>query len=189
METKTIKFLDPQDWRIVKSIHIEKQYGSRYMWAELVYMRSFTTNYGFQIKDKTTQDGIVYDYEKSYTNDEFDNMVLNVVKTEYPTAVLRSHELVTDMDIERFKCLYSSQLRDNAIICLNPGKLDIDNIPVGPSFLQFRIPLELYVPCKEFQMLFSNEGFFATYDNTKMAVLQVSLDGVRPTLHKLSELF
>lgn len=188
METKRINVLNIHEWRIVKSIRIEKQFGPRYMWAELVYTRDVSNNYGLQVEKKTSEGGIFYDYVKSYTDDEFDNIILKAVQTEYPNATFKSHEVVTNMDVDMFKHLYASQIKDQAIVYLNPGEIDYGKLPADSTLLQFRIPIELYIPCKEFQPHFCNEGYFSLYDNNRVDELQQLLEEVKSSFHGLSEL-
>lgn len=45
MEIVNFSFLNPEDWRIVKQIHLEKTVGGRFVWADLVYTRRVTANY------------------------------------------------------------------------------------------------------------------------------------------------
>lgn len=188
MEIKSVNILKPQDWKIVKIIKLEKPFGSHNMWAELIYLRDVTNDYGLKVVNKTSPNGIVYNIVKEYSIDNFDNMVLDAVKTEYSNASFRNHELVTDFDVETFRRIYGGQLKDNAIVYLNPESLDFENKAMDTTYLQFRIPIELYIPCKDFQIYFCNEGYMGYYDNAKADELQVLLDKVKPTLHGLSEI-
>ena len=187
MDTVNVRLLDIENWRIIKIIRLEKQYGSRYMWADLIYTRRQTKEYGVKISNKSTEDGLFYDIEKTFTDDYFDELVLKAVRTRYPDAFLQSCDVITDSDVKRMEKLYSSYIKDSGIIYLNPTGIDYNTMRRGTIFCQFNIPLEIFIPCEEFRMYFHDEGFFDNYDITKVEEVKELLDEKKASFQGLSD--
>lgn len=181
------KLLNHEDWRIVKTIRLEKQYGPRFMWAELAYARSVTRDYMKTTEKIETPNGLFLDLKETYPEDEFDKIVLKAVRTAYPNAFFQNAEIITDMDISRQKALFGYQQKEEAIIYLQPSFQDVDlwAVPVGTQYALFPIPLSIYVPCAEFKPYFCNEGYTLYYDRLQEENIRAFIAEITPTVHKL----
>ena len=185
-----LKLLNHEDWRLVKTIRLEKQFGSRYMWAELAYARKVTRDYIKTFEKVEAPNGLFLDVKEIYPIDTFDNIVLKAVRTEYPNANFQNSEVLTDMDVTREKALFGYQHKEEAVIYLRPSFQDVDmwSVPDGTRYEMFRIPLSIYIPCEEFKQFFCNEGYTLYYDRSQENNVRNLLRDIRPTVHQLDEL-
>lgn len=191
METAGFKFLDFESWRIVKTIRIEKQFGSRYIWADLIYTRSVSADYQWKSVKVQNSQGFFCDIKKEYPEDDFDKVVLKAVKQDYPDARFQNADVYTDWEADSYKRLYGKQFKETAIIYLQPY---LDGYGSGPfpqenrEFRIFRIPLDIYIPCEDFQPYFANEGYTLYYTYGKEEELKAFFKNKKPTFHRLEEI-
>lgn len=191
MDTVNFNFLDIEKWRIVKTIRIEKQFGSRYVWADLIYTRSVTADYRWNAENIETPFGVFYDFKKEYPEDNFDKVVLKAVQQNYSKAQFQNADVFTDMEADWFKKIYGKHIKESAIIYIEPylNGFEYGSFPTeGREFPIFSIPLDVYVPCPDFQQYFRNEGYFLKYDLVKAEEIKTFLAGVNQTLHSIEEI-
>lgn len=190
MDIVSFKFLDLENWRIVKLIRLEKQIARHYMWADLIYTRSVTAKYKKESEKEETPSGIFYGLKEKYPKDAFDEMVLKAVKQDYPDAFFRNAEIVTDMEAERFKNLYKNHHKESAVIHLQPDLscMEYGNYPIDKQFSIFNVPFVLYIPCDEFVPYFANEGYFLNYNLSMEEELRLFIKEIKPTIHSLEEI-
>lgn len=189
MEIVNFSFLNPEDWRIVKQIHLEKTVGGRFVWADLVYTRSVSANYIKKTERVETPLGVFFDFKNKYPEDAFDKLVMHAIRQDYPNATVRNGDITTDMDIKRFSSSRRNQIIEKAIVYLQPdfSGFEFGNYPVGAKSPVFQLSFDIYVPCKEFQMYFCNEGYFTNYRIEDADAVKKELEGIRPSVHRLEE--
>lgn len=189
MEIVNFSFLNPEDWRIVKQIHLEKTVGGRFVWADLVYTRSVSANYIKKTERVETPLGVFFDFKNKYPEDAFDKLVMHAIRQDYPNATVRNGDITTDMDIKRFSSSWRNQIIEKAIVYLQPdfSGFEFGNYPVGAKSPVFQLSFDIYVPCKEFQMYFCNEGYFTNYRIEDADAVKKELEGIRPSVHRLEE--
>lgn len=189
MEIVNFSFLNPEDWRIVKQIHLEKTVGGRFVWADLVYTRRVSANYIKKTERVETPLGVFFDLKNKYPEDAFDKLVMHAIRQEYPNATVRNGDITTDMDIKRFSSSRRNQIIEKAIVYLQPdfSGFEFGNYPVGAKSPVFQLSFDIYVPCKEFQMYFCNEGYFTNYRIEDADAVKKELEGIRPSVHRLEE--
>ncbi len=189
MEIVNFSFLNPEDWRIVKQIHLEKTVGGRFVWADLVYTRSVSANYIKKTERVETPLGVFFDLKNKYPEDAFDKLVMHAIRQDYPNATVRNGDITTDMDIKRFSSSRRNQIIEKAIVYLQPdfSGFEFGNYPVGAKSPVFQLSFDIYVPCKEFQMYFCNEGYFTNYRIEDADAVKKELEGIRPSVHRLEE--
>lgn len=188
---KEFKLLDIKDWRIVKTIRIEKNLFGRYGWAHIIYMRKVLPNYVVAYEKKEKANGLWDEIIKTYPIDELDNLILQSIRTQYPEAVFHNYELYSDSSIEDMIRLFKANTILPGNVYLNPTIINMDyhNIPMGSTFLQFQIPLQIFVPCEEFKLMFSNEYFSDNYDFNNTSYVQKVIKESMPTYILLSDLW
>lgn len=189
MEIVNFSFLNPEDWRIVKQIHLEKTVGGRFVWADLVYTRRVSANYIKKTERVETPLGVFFDLKNKYPEDAFDKLVMHAIRQDYPNATVRNGDITTDMDIKRFSSSRRNQIIEKAIVYLQPdfSGFEFGNYPVGAKSPVFQLSFDIYVPCKEFQMYFCNEGYFTNYRIEDADAVKKELEGIRPSVHRLEE--
>ena len=182
MEIVNFSFLNPEDWRIVKQIHLEKTVGGRFVWADLVYTRSVSANYIKKTERVETPLGVFFGFKNKYPEDAFDKLVMHAIRQDYPNATVRNGDITTDMDIKRFSSSRRNQIIEKAIVYLQPdlSGFEFGNYPVGAKSPVFQLSFDIYVPCKEFQMYFCNEGYFTNYRIEDADAVKKELEGIRP---------
>ncbi len=191
METDGFKFLDFESWRIVKTIRIEKQFGSRYVWADLVYTRSVSADYQWKSEKVQNSQGFFCDIKKEYPEDDFDKVVLKAVRQDYPDIHFQNADVYTDWEADSFKRLYGKQFKEIAVIYLKPF---LDGYESGPfpqgnrEFPFFRIPLDIYIPCEDFTPFFANEGYTLYYNYGMEEEVRAFIKNIKPTFHSLEEI-
>lgn len=188
---KEFKLLDIQNWRIVKTIRIDKNLFGRYGWAHIIYMRKVLPNYVVAYEKKEKGNGIWDEIIKTYPIDDLDNLILKAIRTQYSEADFRNYEIYSDNNIEDMIRLYKTNTIIPGNVYLNPTIINMDyyNIPQSSTFLQFRIPLQIFVPCKEFELMFTNEYFSDNYDFEKTSCVQKIIKDLLPTFIQLSDLW
>ena len=189
MEIVNFSFLNPEDWRIVKQIHLEKTVGGRFVWADLVYTRRVSANYIKKTERVETPLGVFFDLKNKYPEDAFDKLVMHAIRQDYPNATVRNGDITTDMDIKRFSSSRRNQIIEKAIVYLQPdfSGFEFGNYPVGAKSPVFQLSFDIYVPCKEFQMYFCNEGYFTNYRIEDADAVKKELEGIKPSVHRLEE--
>lgn len=189
MEIVNFSFLNPEDWRIVKQIYLEKTVGGRFVWADLVYTRRVSANYIKKTERVETPLGVFFDLKNKYPEDAFDKLVMHAIRQDYPNATVRNGDITTDMDIKRFSSSRRNQIIEKAIVYLQPdfSGFEFGNYPVGAKSPVFQLSFDIYVPCKEFQMYFCNEGYFTNYRIEDADAVKKELEGIRPSVHRLEE--
>ena len=189
MEIVNFSFLNLEDWRIVKQIHLEKTIGGRFVWADLVYTRSVSANYIKKTERVETPLGVFFDLKNEYPEDAYDRFVIHAIQQEYPDVTVRNAEITTDMDIKRFYNIFGSQHIEQAIVYLQPdfSGFELGKYPVGTKSPVFQLSFDIYIPCKEFQMYFCNEGYFTNYRIEDAEAVKKELEGIRPSVHRLEE--
>lgn len=190
MEIVNFRFLNFEDWRIVKQIRLEKTIGGRFLWADLVYTRSVSANYIKKTERVETPLGVFFDLKDEYPEDAFDKLVLQAIRQDYPNATMRNADITTDMDIKRFSGIWGNQIKERAIVYLQPdfSGFEFGKYPVGTKSPVFQLSFDIYVPCKEFHMYFCNEGYFINYRIEEAEAVKKELEGLRPSVHRLEEL-
>lgn len=191
METDGFKFLDFESWRIVKTIRIEKQFGSRYVWADLVYTRSVSADYQWKSEKVQNSQGFFCDIKKEYPEDDFDKVVLKAVRQDYPDVHFQNADVYTDWEADSFKRLYGKQFKETAVIYLQPFLDGYGNgqFPQGNrEFPIFRIPLDIYIPCKDFNPFFANERYTLYYNYGMEEEVRAFIKNIKPTFHSLEEI-
>lgn len=188
-----IKLLDIKYQRIIKRIRLNKQVETHHIWADLIYSREVGTNYTTEYRKKTTDSSLFARTEIVYPNDDFDKMVLKAVRTEYPHAEMVSLNINTDRCIEHLKNRYDEYLVEQATIYLNPdfSRINVARIPrdTDSIYTQFRINLDIFVPCKNWCVFFKNEGYFDRYDLENTEKLGKLLDESSLTVHRMEEMW
>ena len=189
MEIVNFSFLNPEDWRIVKQIHLEKTVGGRFVWADLVYTRRVSANYIKKTERVETPLGVFFDLKNKYPEDAFDKLVMHAIRQDYPNATVRNGDITTDVDIKRFSSSRRNQIIEKAIVYLQPdfSGFEFGNYPVGAKSPVFQLSFDIYVPCKEFQMYFCNEGYFTNYRIEDADAVKKELEGIKPSVHRLEE--
>lgn len=189
MEIVNFRFLNFEDWRIVKQIHLEKTIGGRFVWADLVYTRSVFADYTKKTERVETPLGVFFDLKHEYPEDDFDKLVIKAIRQDYPNATVRNADITTDMDIKRLSSIWGNQSIEQAIIYLQPdfSGFEFGKYPVGTKSPVFQLSFDIYVPCKEFQMYFCNEGYFINYRIEDAEEVKKKLEGIRPSVHRLEE--
>ncbi len=182
--------LDQEKWRIVKSVYLEKNIGNRRVWADLIYSRDVTLSYHWTTKRTQSKSGLFYDIIKEFREDDFDKLLLQAVRRDYPNAVFKSYDVWTDMDVDCLKKLYQWQKKESAILCFEPdlSGIDFNAFPMGISFKTFPIELDLYTPCEDFRQFFMSEVFKLSYDRTKEEDVIVFVNDIKPSIHSFEEI-
>lgn len=183
MQKVEFKFLDMNEWTIVKIIRIEKQVRNRHIWADIIYVRNVT-----QYKKEKLPNGLFYN--KEYPNDEFDDMVLNAVRSKYPNANVTNFAATTNTSIERLKHLYTGTFKDEAVIYFSPDLSAVDpySLPMSATFTKFWVNIDIFTPFKDFLLYFQNEEYFDYYDLAKKDKVEKILQEAEFTVHHLSNL-
>lgn len=133
--------------------------------------------------------GVFFDLKNKYPEDAFDKLVMHAIRQDYPNATVRNGDITTDMDIKRFSSSRRNQIIEKAIVYLQPdfSGFEFGNYPVGAKSPVFQLSFDIYVPCKEFQMYFCNEGYFTNYRIEDADAVKKELEGIRPSVHRLEE--
>lgn len=175
----------------MKSIKLNKQLGNRHVWAELLYTRDILPDYVPQYVKEKTEGELFYNTKTVFPQDDYDDMVLKAVQKKYPDAQVTSLDVNTDSCIERLKMIYEGYHKEQAVVYLTPdfNPINPSLVPVGTSFTQFRVYLDLFIPCAVFVDCFKNEGYFDNYNLDDAERIDKLLDDRLPTVHHLDELW
>lgn len=186
-----IRFLGFEERKVLKSIKLNKQLGSRHVWAELLYTRDILPDYVPQYVKEKTEGGLFYNTKEVFPQDEYDDMVLKAVQKKYPDAQMTSMDVNTDSCIERLKMIYEGYHKEQAVVYLTPDFSQINPclVPVGTSFTQFRVYHDIFIPCAGFVDYFKNEGFFDNYNLDDAERIDKLLDDKFPSVHHFDELW
>ena len=186
-----IRFLGFEERKVLKSIRLNKQLGNRNVWAELHYTRDILPDYVPQYVKEETEDGLFYNTKTNFPQDDFDDMILRAVREKYPEAQMTSLDVNTDSSIERLKKMYEGYHREQAVVYLTPdfSQIDPSFVPVGTSFTQFRVYLDIFTPCAGFLEYFKNEGYFDNYNLDDAERIDKLLEDKLPTVHHLEDLW
>lgn len=186
-----IRFLSEEERKTLKKIRLSKQIGTRTVWAELIYSRDTTPIYFTKYQRLKTNNGLFYDIDTLYPEDEFDKMVLHAVRTKYPDAQMCSLDVNTDSCIDRLSIMYEGYHKDEAVVYLIPDLSQIDPYSVNQRqpLYRFSVKLEVYAPCIDYINYFKNEGYFDYYDIDKMADTELMLERLLPTKHQMDDLW
>lgn len=186
-----IRFLDFNVRKVLKGIRLNKQMGDHRVWAELLYTRDILPDYVPQYVKEKTESGLFYNTKKVFPQDDYDELILRAVQKDYPDAQMTCIDVNTDSCIERLKKIYEGFSKEQAIIYLTPDLSQVDPsfVPVGTSFTQFRVYLDIYTPCSVFLDYFKNEGYFDNYSLADAELIDKMLDEKLPTVHHLEELW
>lgn len=187
----SIRLLDFEKRKVLKRIRLNKQLGDRHVWAELLYVRDILPGYVPQYIKEETGNGVFYNTKMVFPQDEYDDLVLSAVREKYPEAQMTSLDVNTDSCIERLKMMYEGYHKEQAVVYLTPDFSQIapEFVPVGTSFTQFRIYIDIFTPCAEFLDYFKNEGYFDNYNLDDAEKLDKLLDDKLPTVHHLEDLW
>lgn len=186
-----VKVLDYQDWRIVKIIRLEKQFGPRFLWADVVYTRNVTTSYYCNVEKVQTDANDFFDVKKVYPEDQFDKIILKAAKQNYPNAHFVNADICVDLEIDWIKKRFRNQHKEFATIYIEPYLNENDYgiyYKENREFPIFTIPLDIYVPSPDFNLYFSNEVFFLNYNISKEDELRRYLNEIKKTFHELEEI-
>ena len=183
---KEIKLLDRKDWRIVKTIRLEKNLWRHHAWADVIYVREVTSTYDVTFERKESRQGLFFDIKKNFPEDELDKLILDAIRTKYPEAHSQNTEIFTDTCIEDVTRMYQSYKPVQGTVYLMPI-IDTSKISPSATFVRFSIPIDIYMPCNDFEPIFCNEGYFLDYDINNQQSIQKMLKETYPTLHHLSE--
>lgn len=186
-----IRFLRTDERMVLKSIRLNKQIGSRLVWADLFYTRDIAPDYVPKYIREKTDTGIFFNTKTVFPQDAYDELVLKAVRTKYPDVEFSNLDVNIDSCIERLKNIYGTYHKEQAIVYLTPNLSQIDPmfVPVGSRFTQFRLYIDLYTPCREFINYFNNEGFFDDYNIADAEEVDKLLDESLPTVHHINELW
>ncbi len=187
----SIRFLGFEERKVLKSIKLNKQLGNRHVWAELLYTRDILPDYVPQYVKEKAEGGLFYNTKTVFPQDDYDDMVLKAVQEKYPDAQVTSLDVNTDSCIERLKMIYEGYHKEQAVVYLTPdfNQITPSLVPVGTSFTQFRVYLDLFIPCAVFVDCFKNEGYFDNYNLDDAERIDKLLDDTLPTIHHLDELW
>ena len=187
----SIRFLGFEERKVLKSIKLNKQLGNRHVWAELLYTRDILPDYVPQYVKEKTEGGLFYNTKTVFPQDDYDDMVLKAVQEKYPEVQVTSLDVNTDSCIERLKMIYEGYHKEQAVVYLTPdfNQINPSLVPVGTSFTQFRVYLDLFIPCAVFVDCFKNEGYFDNYNLDDAERIDKLLDDTLPTVHHLDELW
>lgn len=186
-----IRFLGFEERKVLKGIRLDKHLGDRHVWAELLYTRDILPDYVPQYVREETVEGIFYNTKTVFPQDEYDEMVLRAVQEKYPDAQMKNLDVNTDTCIERLRKMYEGYHKEQAVAYLTPDFSQIDPayVPVGTSYTQFRIYLDLFTPCAGFLEFFRNEGYFSNYNLEDAEKIDKMLDEKLSTVHHLEDLW
>lgn len=186
-----IRFLCHEERKVLKCIRLNKQLGDRHFWAELLYIRDILPDYVPQYVREDTDCRVSRDIKTVFPQDDYDDMVLKAVRKEYPDAQMTSLDVNTDFCIKRLKTVYEGYHKDEAVVYLTPDLSQRDPflVPKGKSYIQFRIFLDVFIPCAGFKDFFKNEGYFDYYNLADANIIDKMLDEKLPMVHHLEELW
>lgn len=186
-----IRFLGFGERKVLKCIKLNKQMGNRHVWAELLYTRDILPDYVPQYVRKEAENGLFVNINTIFPQDDYDDMVLGAVREKYPEAQMTSLDVNTDSCIERLKKMYEGYHKEQAIVYMTPdfSQIDPSFVPVGTSFTQFRVYLDIFTPCAGFLDYFKNEGYFDNYNLVDAERIDKLLDDKLPTVHHLEDLW
>lgn len=144
----TIKFLDQEDWKILKEISIvsTNQYGVEITIGVIIYDRQITSDYKLKEDPEPNQIKRLLDYPKQelFTNDELDELILNAVKSKFPKSFIRSHQVLWDSDEKRFDYLLKRP-SEKAILEIRPDFSNIDIYTLsGKTYPLFKKEINIY---------------------------------------------
>ena len=187
----SIRFLGFEERKVLKSIKLNMQLGNRHVWAELLYTRDILPDYVPQYVKEKTEGELFYNTKTVFPQDDYDDMVLKAVQKKYPDAQVTSLDVNTDSCIERLKMIYEGYHKEQAVVYLTPdfNQINPSLVPVGTRFTQFRVYLDLFIPCAVFVDCFRNEGYFDNYNLDDAERIDKLLDDKLPTVHHLYELW
>lgn len=186
-----IGFLGFKERKVLKCIKLNKQNDNCNIWAELLYTRDILPDYVPQYVKEETVNGMFYNTKTIFPQDDYDDMVLKAVQGKYPDAQMTSLDINTDSCIERLKKKYEYYYKEQAVVYLTPDSSQITPsfVPVGTSFTQFRIYIDIFIPCAGFLDYFRNEGYFDNYNLDDAERIDKLLDDKLPTVHHLADLW
>lgn len=186
-----IRFFGFEERKILKSINLNKQLGNSHIWAELLYTRDILPDYVPQYVKEETDGGLFYNTKTVFPRDDYDDMVLKAVQEKYPDAQMTSGDVNTDFYIERLKMMYEGYHKEQAVVYLTPdfSQINPSLVPVGTSFTQFRVYLDIFIPCAGFVDYFKNEGYFDNYNLADEEKINKMLDEKLPTVYHLEDLW
>lgn len=187
----SIRFLGFEERKVLKNIKLNKQLGNRRVWAELLYTRDILPDYVPQYVKEDAEGGLFNNTKTVFPQDDYDDMVLKAVQEKYPDAQMTSLDVNTDSCIERLKMMYEGYHKEQAIVYLSPdfNQINPSLVPVGTNFTQFRVYLDIFIPCAGFLYYFKNEGYFDNYNLDDAEKIDKLLDDKLPTVHHLYELW
>lgn len=186
-----IRLLGFEERKVLKSIRLNKQLGNRNVWAELLYTRDILPEYIPQYVKEETEGGLFCNTKTIFPQDDYDDLILGAVREKYPEAQMTSLDVNTDSCIERLKKMYECYHKEQAVVYLTPdfSQIDPSYVPVGTSFIQFRLYLDIFTPCAGFLDFFKNEGYFDNYNLEDAERIDKLLDEKLHTAHHLEELW
>lgn len=87
--------------------------------------------------------------------------------------------------------MYEGYHKEQAVVYLTPDISQIDPyfVPVGTNYKQFRVYLDIFIPCAGFLDYFRDEVFFDNYNLTEAEKIDKMLNEKLPTVHHLEDLW
>ena len=170
-------FLSKEDIRIQKCIHLTKDFNQRFYNADLVYWRKLATSSKPPYKswnNSAFASNLYVDADS--LSDKYDEFILNVVKRNYPNAIMASSLILTEEDRNRRRRILDNYKKDFMVIRFFP-KVDIDyclenNIYTFNGFFQ---RINLYATEHD-MLMFANEGDNLYYDFGNESVVRGFMD-------------
>lgn len=95
-----IRFLRTDERMVLKSIRLNKQIGSRLVWADLFYTRDIAPDYVPKYIREKTDTGIFFNTKTVFPQDAYDELVLKAVRTKYPDVEFSNLDVNIDSCIE-----------------------------------------------------------------------------------------
>ncbi len=154
MEERIITFLDQNEWRIIKNIHIisDTKYGETVI-GNIFYKRFITDNYKLKKQkeedDKNGGVSFIRDYprQENYPQDDIDMLIFNSIKSLYPKSQVTNDLLLFNTDKRNLE-LWKNRPKFDSKLFFTPIFEDysVDNLVKLKSdeFINSEIPIKIY---------------------------------------------
>lgn len=179
METKTLKWLDINDLKILKQIIIiSAGQNGEYELGQIIYTRPYTTQYNLkknEEKDITANNAnrLLHEYpkQKNYPNDRIDEMIFDSIKQTFPKSILRNNTIFSTLDQEKLSLLKKKKIIRSAIY-FSPEFSENENVfdYVGKTFKAPKIGINIYSYFKS--NLLEGRIFYANFNVIEEVVLE-----------------
>lgn len=152
METITIKWLSPDEFRILKRIVIiGDRNSSEVELGSIFYTRELTDDYAFKKpmqEDESDQISRImsgYPKQENYPNDELDEIIIEAIRKSFPKSIVQNDTILFTVDLDKLQVMKRRNIAP-AVMYFSPDFSHFYDLAryVGKEFKAPALPVNIY---------------------------------------------